>query len=339
MKLWFLFFLFICVSPVNAGTLLPDLDGDYMPDREDSCPETFFFTPNYRVDSDDDWWGNECDADYDNDYTVGVNDFVTFKAAYGSEYGDANYNPDVEHDMISGVTGDITLPDFVIFKALYGEPMQTGTNFQYWVQSPEEYRESGVADALWIQLQRGHIFDDTGETREMDFSMYLGQTYSWPADGICEVRIGGFISKQINSSEEYIEQWKLDTCRAAEAPSTASCAGDLASAVPSGWTCVCNYSDDTYHVDYTITMDNNGNDCLSELNFRNAFTPILEMDFTLVNDPICPELPYLPVEWKWKDSSVSYLKDDDGNPITGAFWETPELRFTSTLFYCSNIFD
>ena len=72
----------------NAGSVA-DGDGDLVPDVFDNCsdPATGANGPNddsNQVDSDQDGYGNHCDADYDNDGALLVNlpDFSIFLAAF-----------------------------------------------------------------------------------------------------------------------------------------------------------------------------------------------------------------------------------------------------------------
>ena len=72
----------------NAGSVV-DLDGDLVPDVYDNCSDaaTGANGPNEtsnQVDSDQDGYGNHCDADYDNDGALLVNipDFTIFLAAF-----------------------------------------------------------------------------------------------------------------------------------------------------------------------------------------------------------------------------------------------------------------
>jgi hypothetical protein len=55
-----------------AWQMTPDADSDTIPDDLDNC----LLTANRRqVDADNDGYGNRCDADFDNDGAVGINDF------------------------------------------------------------------------------------------------------------------------------------------------------------------------------------------------------------------------------------------------------------------------
>jgi hypothetical protein len=57
-----------------------DTDGDGVIDIEDNCSDD----PNTaQDDTDGDDCGNACDADYDNDGTVGFSDYFQFATAFG----------------------------------------------------------------------------------------------------------------------------------------------------------------------------------------------------------------------------------------------------------------
>lgn len=71
----------------------PDQDGDLVIDVEDNC-ETVANAD--QRDTNQDGYGNLCDADYDDDDTVGGGDFVAMIAAYGSSSGGGSYDPDID---------------------------------------------------------------------------------------------------------------------------------------------------------------------------------------------------------------------------------------------------
>ncbi len=58
-------------------------------------------------------WPGQCHGDcYGNDLKVDIDDFYPFKDAFGSSYGDINYNPCADFDR----DGDVDIDDFYIFK-------------------------------------------------------------------------------------------------------------------------------------------------------------------------------------------------------------------------------
>lgn len=93
--------------------LMSEPDGDKIANDIDNCPCAY--NPN-QDDTDEDGFGNACDADLNNDGVVGLPDFGLFKIAFGSRPGDGNWNEDADFNM-DGVVG---LPDFGIFKKSFG---------------------------------------------------------------------------------------------------------------------------------------------------------------------------------------------------------------------------
>lgn len=87
-----------------------DTDTDGVLDQNDNCVTV----PNAtQPDSDLDGYGNGCDADYDNDNTVGGTDFITFKTAFNTSA--PTYNEQVDSDCDGTVAGT----DFIAFKQLF----------------------------------------------------------------------------------------------------------------------------------------------------------------------------------------------------------------------------
>jgi hypothetical protein len=86
----------------------PDADSDGISDDEDDCavlPDT------PQLDSDQDGYGNACDADYDQSGTVGVSDFLAFGGALGTSAGSPGWNPEVD----ANGDGSIGVADFLVF--------------------------------------------------------------------------------------------------------------------------------------------------------------------------------------------------------------------------------
>jgi len=96
-----------------AGTATPDTDNDGIIDTLDNC----VLKPNAGAafcDTDQDGYGNACDADTNNDGVVGVPDFGTFTASFGQAGAlPADTNCD----------GTVGIPDFGTFTATFGTPV------------------------------------------------------------------------------------------------------------------------------------------------------------------------------------------------------------------------
>jgi hypothetical protein len=103
--------LFFGAAPAFAGTLCGDFDSDTVDDCQDNCSDKA--NPD-QDDTDMDWCGNVCDADYDDDGTVGFSDFSAFSFAYGGF--------DLEKDHIEPVSGPVSFGDFSYFSFAYGSP-------------------------------------------------------------------------------------------------------------------------------------------------------------------------------------------------------------------------
>jgi hypothetical protein len=70
----------LAVRPGDIGLVPPDSDGDGVTDDIDNCT----LVPNAsQLDSDGDGYGNACDADFNNDGIVNINDFNRLKARLG----------------------------------------------------------------------------------------------------------------------------------------------------------------------------------------------------------------------------------------------------------------
>ena len=109
-------FAFGLALNANAGSLV-DTDSDLVPDDFDNCL-LLANGPNEgsnQVDSDQDGYGNACDADYDNDalQEVNVQDFAIFLAAFT---GGPTTVTDHDGD------GSTTTIDFATFLAAFQGP-------------------------------------------------------------------------------------------------------------------------------------------------------------------------------------------------------------------------
>ena len=103
-------------TPAFAGTSV-DQDLDGIGDRLDNCSEA---SNPAQDDTDLDDCGNLCDADYDDDGTVGFPDFGIFSNCFGT------INPECDH---TEPVGDyIGFPDFGFFASAFGGlPGPSGT--------------------------------------------------------------------------------------------------------------------------------------------------------------------------------------------------------------------
>lgn len=85
-----------------------DVDGDAVPDSADNC-NTIANGPSEstnQIDSDQDGYGNRCDADFDNNFATTAADFGIFLATFGT-----TNSGETDHDG----NGTITAADFGIF--------------------------------------------------------------------------------------------------------------------------------------------------------------------------------------------------------------------------------
>ncbi len=88
-----------------------DSDSDGMPDDLDNCTET---ANSDQIDTDLDGLGNACDADYNGDMRVNLEDLSIFRRTFLREKGDPQFNPAADSD---GVVGNL---DFVLLRRQFG---------------------------------------------------------------------------------------------------------------------------------------------------------------------------------------------------------------------------
>jgi hypothetical protein len=108
-------FAFGYALSASAGAVV-DTDGDLVPDQFDNC-RTFANGPNQasnQVDTNLDGFGNACDADLDNNNSVGGSDFALFVGFFGQSTAAAKA-ADFDGDNVIGGS------DFARFVALFGQ--------------------------------------------------------------------------------------------------------------------------------------------------------------------------------------------------------------------------
>lgn len=92
----------------NSGDGIQDIDGDGIADDQDNCIEV---ANEQQIDTDTDDYGNRCDADFDNNGFVNLDDFDLFVSYFGTG------NPHADFDL----SGFVNLDDFDIFVELFGK--------------------------------------------------------------------------------------------------------------------------------------------------------------------------------------------------------------------------
>lgn len=78
----------LAATMVQAGASLPDGDSDTIPDEWDNCSA---LSNTSQTDTDQDGYGNACDADYDNNGAVGGSDFSILSGSFLKGLGDPAY--------------------------------------------------------------------------------------------------------------------------------------------------------------------------------------------------------------------------------------------------------
>jgi len=103
-----------CDSELDDSEL-PDQDQDGVDDPFDDC----LIDPNPdQRDTNQDGYGNLCDADFDDDGVVGTIDFGLFKFAFGSWLGQLAYDSNMDFDG----DGSVGVLDFGLFRSQFGLP-------------------------------------------------------------------------------------------------------------------------------------------------------------------------------------------------------------------------
>jgi hypothetical protein len=100
-----------------------DTDGDGVSDARDNCIET----PNHQLDADLDGFGNACDADFDDDGVVGLEDLTILRDRYDCSVTDACWDERAARADMDG-SGRIGMVDYRLFSARFGraEPEPSG---------------------------------------------------------------------------------------------------------------------------------------------------------------------------------------------------------------------
>ena len=103
---------------VDIGWVLLDSDGDGVPDVADNCklaangPNDTATAGPSQNDTNNDGFGNWCDADLDQSGFVNFGDLAVFKAAFGTADPNADLNG----------SGFVNFADLARFNALFGAP-------------------------------------------------------------------------------------------------------------------------------------------------------------------------------------------------------------------------
>ena len=107
-----------------------DTDGDGVFDEDDNCIEVSQSTPNGWCDDDQDGYGNACDGDFDNNFTVGQLDFgVNFLLDFilGAS-SNVEGNPQGTDMNCDGVVDGIDFsPPYFLSQYMIGTPGPSGT--------------------------------------------------------------------------------------------------------------------------------------------------------------------------------------------------------------------
>jgi len=90
-----------------------DTDGDGIQDVLDNCSTV---ANADQRDVDYDGLGSVCDADYNNDNTVSLNDFSALRAAFGTATGDVGFDANIDTNN----SGQIDLGDFSLLRSQFG---------------------------------------------------------------------------------------------------------------------------------------------------------------------------------------------------------------------------
>lgn len=133
---------------VNAA----DKDGDGVADTQDNCIE---IANSDQRDSNNDGFGNICDADLDNNGLVSFNDLSLFRLAFDTDNADADFDG----------SGLVSFGDLNIFRALFDKhPGPSGTI------PAEKYRYDSLGRLTEVIYGNGkrivYDYDNVGNRKE-----------------------------------------------------------------------------------------------------------------------------------------------------------------------------
>jgi hypothetical protein len=103
----------IDLGPYERQPVEADGDGDAVPDSRDNCTDV----PNSdQYDANLDGYGNACDADFDDNGSVGLSDFNRLREQFGRRIGSPGFDSEVDLDH----SGAIGIADFNSFRSRFG---------------------------------------------------------------------------------------------------------------------------------------------------------------------------------------------------------------------------
>jgi hypothetical protein len=102
-----------CNGDAAGSTENPDADGDGVSDSSDNCRAR---ANADQRDTDSDGYGNLCDADLDDNGSVGLSDFNVFRIHFGRTQASGDFDPDVDFDG----DGAVGLADFNLLRSTFG---------------------------------------------------------------------------------------------------------------------------------------------------------------------------------------------------------------------------
>ena len=96
--------------------LTDDIDLDTIGDLEDNCT---LVANTHQLDTDDDGFGNICDADLDNSGNVDFSDFTLFSVLFGTSAPGVEPFTLSDHADFNG-DGQVDFGDFTLFSVAFG---------------------------------------------------------------------------------------------------------------------------------------------------------------------------------------------------------------------------